>query len=370
MPVNNFKAFSAGVGANVITQSAYEALTTLIANGFQTGTASSQNINKVFRQTSIMSAVLGQYIVELTGQDALDDGTTATLLTNLKSAIANAAVSATGAAYKLPCRAATTANIAALSGGTPNTLDGITLVAADRVLVKNQTTASENGIYVVTTLGSGSNGTWTRATDADGAGELIAGAVFSVVEGSANSYSFWMLTITGAVTIGTTALTFTRKDAGAAQGVAPGVVSHFAANTAPSGWLKANGAAVSRTTYATLFAVVGTAYGAGDGSTTFNLPDLRGEFLRGWDDGRGVDSGRTIASNQAGDNASHSHTVTDPGHAHSYSGPTGTGYGQPGGGAQATTTLSTASATTGITLASSGSEARPRNVALLACIKY
>ncbi|WP_197369874.1 phage tail protein, partial [Ralstonia pseudosolanacearum] len=64
-----------------------------------------------------------------------------------------------------------------------------------------------------------------------------------------------------------------------------GLIGYFARSTAPSGWLKANGAAVSRTTYAALYAEIGTTFGAGDGAATFNLPDLRGEFLRGWDDG-------------------------------------------------------------------------------------
>lgn len=69
-----------------------------------------------------------------------------------------------------------------------------------------------------------------------------------------------------------------------------GIVSWYAASTAPEGWLKCNGAAVSRTTYATLFNAIGTTFGAGDGSTTFNLPDLRAQFIRGWDDSRGVDT--------------------------------------------------------------------------------
>lgn len=77
-----------------------------------------------------------------------------------------------------------------------------------------------------------------------------------------------------------------------------GAVAYFAQQTAPVGWLKANGAAVSRTVYADLFAAIGTTYGAGNGSATFNLPDLRGEFLRGWDDGRGVDAGRVMGSGQ------------------------------------------------------------------------
>ena len=77
-----------------------------------------------------------------------------------------------------------------------------------------------------------------------------------------------------------------------------GAVLYFAGQAAPTGWLKANGAAVSRTAYAALFAAIGTTYGAGDGSTTFNLPDLRGEFVRGWDDGRGIDHGRAFGSAQ------------------------------------------------------------------------
>lgn len=77
-----------------------------------------------------------------------------------------------------------------------------------------------------------------------------------------------------------------------------GEVAFFARQSPPSGWLKANGAAVSRTTYADLFAAIGTTFGAGDGRTTFNLPDLRGEFVRGLDDGRNVDGGRRLGAVQ------------------------------------------------------------------------
>ncbi|WP_331695234.1 phage tail protein [Pseudomonas sp. ZY71] len=84
-----------------------------------------------------------------------------------------------------------------------------------------------------------------------------------------------------------------------------GMVAAFAMSWAPQGWLKCNGAAVSRTTYAQLFAWLGTHYGAGDGSTTFNLPDMRGLFPRGWDDGRGLDPGRAFGVYQ--DMMIHSH---------------------------------------------------------------
>lgn len=127
----------------------------------------------------------------------------------------------TSGSIKIPVRAASTANIATLAGGAPNTLDGVTLAANDRLLLKDQTTASQNGLYVVTTLGTGANGTWTRATDADGAGELIAGSLVVVQEGTAAADSIWELSTDGAISIGSTALTFTRKDITSARQIQP-----------------------------------------------------------------------------------------------------------------------------------------------------
>jgi len=135
-----------------------------------------------------------------------------------------------------------------------------------------------------------------------------------------------------------------------------GQVCFFGMTTAPSGFLKCNGAAVSRSTYADLFAAIGTTYGAGNGSTTFNLPDLRGEFLRGWDDGRGVDSGRAFGSAQADAFKSHNHELFQIGNINTPFNTTAGGTG--------------VAATVGSTGASGGSETRPRNVALLACIKF
>lgn len=106
---------------------------------------------------------------------------------------------------------------------------------------------------------------------------------------------------------------------------APGQVAAFAGAAPPPGWLKANGAAVSRTHYARLFAAIGTRYGAGDGKTTFNLPDLRGEFIRGWDDARGLDASRTLGSVQAAMLSSHGHgasAASAGAHTHSISGST------------------------------------------------
>ena len=176
--------------------------------------------------------------------------------------------------------------------------------------------------------------------------------------------------------------------------------------------LKCNGAAVSRTTYAALFAVIGTTYGAGDGSTTFNLPEVRGEFIRGLDDGRGVDPGRGIGTAQGSQNLEHSHGAssgTSGSHSHTASsGPSGghthsatTNFGttstinQPyrlvgddgafdntvnnntpgvnavGDHSHSISVNSDGDHSHAITVGSQGgTEARPRNVAALACIWY
>jgi microcystin-dependent protein len=98
-----------------------------------------------------------------------------------------------------------------------------------------------------------------------------------------------------------------------------GRIGTFAMATPPPGWFRANGAAVSRTVYAALFAKIGTTYGAGDGVSTFNLPDPRGKFIRVLDDGRGIDVGRVLGSSQADEIRSHSHTGSSGaagGHGH------------------------------------------------------
>lgn len=137
-------------------------------------------------------------------------------------------------------------------------------------------------------------------------------------------------------------------------GVPTGAIAYFAHTTVPYGWLKANGAAVSRTVYANLFALIGTNYGAGDGRTTFNLPDLRGEFIRSWDDGRTVDNGRVIGSWQADEFRSHSH---------------GIGVKRMSDTDRGSSSSTVSVDTVGQTDPAGGIETRPRNIALLACIK-
>lgn len=138
--------------------------------------------------------------------------------------------------------------------------------------------------------------------------------------------------------------------------VPAGQVAYFAGASCPTGWLAADGVAVSRSTYARLFAKLSTTYGSGNGSTTFNTPDLRGEFIRGLDGGRGVDAGRTLGSFQADDFKSHVHTEQ------LHQGSPGTDNGPYAPGLGALTTQDSG--------ATGGTETRPRNVALTVCISY
>jgi microcystin-dependent protein len=143
----------------------------------------------------------------------------------------------------------------------------------------------------------------------------------------------------------------------AAAAVPAGSVVQFARNTAPTGWLKANGAAVSRTTYASLFSAIGTTFGVGDGSTTFNLPDLRGYFTRNWADNGSIDSGRSFGSTQADEFKSHNHLFNVR---------TWSGYSS----AFTSGTTFTADNANQVTTDTGGTETRPKNIALLACIKF
>ena len=118
-----------------------------------------------------------------------------------------------GLSWKQNVRAATTANITTPAGGAPSTLDGGSLSTNDRILVKDQSTASQNGIYAVQTLGTGSNGTWVRASDADSSAELVNATVY-VSEGTANAGTVWTCTTDATITVGITSLTFAQVNGG------------------------------------------------------------------------------------------------------------------------------------------------------------
>jgi microcystin-dependent protein len=140
--------------------------------------------------------------------------------------------------------------------------------------------------------------------------------------------------------------------------IKPGTTDFFSQSTPPTGYIAANGAAISRTTYARLFASVGVTHGAGDGVTTFNIPDLRGVVVRGFDNGRGLDSGRVFGTYQADELKAHLHTYYRPVNTTSFRSGSG-GSSWDIGAAETVNTSSTG-----------GTETRMKNIALLGCIKY
>lgn len=164
------------------------------------------------------------------------------------------------------------------------------------------------------------------------------------------------------------------------QGLPVGSVLDYAGTSAPTGFLLCYGQAISRVTYAALFAVIGTTHGAGDGSTTFNLPDLRGRVAAGKDDMGGVTAARLSNFNGTtlgagggrqehtlvtAEMPAHSHGVTDPGHTHligdTLRNSGGLGNTSPGGVIRSDL-LTTSPSTTGISIQNAGGGAAHDNV--------
>ena len=308
---------------------------------------------------------------------------------------------------KQSVRVAASTNIV-LSGAQQ--IDGVAVIAGDRVLLANQTLAKDNGLWIV------ANGDWVRATDANTSAKVTPGLTVMVEEGTANGDSLWHLTTNAPITLGTTALTFKmlagrtgiaagtyksltvdeygRATAGAnpetlagfgikdsytkaevealiakASALPVGSIVAFPVDAPPPGFLELDNSVKSSATYPDLSAYLGGKFNKGDeGVGNFRLPEARGEFLRGWDHGRGVDAGRGVGTYQTDDFKSHNHPPLSnrPGfmsneyptiqayHGTSSSGaPTYSGEGQQ-------------MATTGVR---GGAETRPRNVAVMWCIK-
>ncbi|WP_246881721.1 MULTISPECIES: phage tail protein [unclassified Pseudomonas] len=221
-------------------------------------------------------------------------------------------------------------------------IDGVAVIAGDRVLLANQTLAKDNGLWIV------ANGDWVRATDANTSAKVTPGLTVMVEEGTANGDSLWHLTTNAPITLGTTALTFKmlagrtgiaagtyksltvdeygRATAGAnpetlagfgikdsytkaevealiakASALPVGSIVAFPVDAPPPGFLELDNSVKSSATYPDLSAYLGGKFNKGDeGVGNFRLPEARGEFLRGWDHGRGVDAGRVVGSTQKG----------------------------------------------------------------------
>jgi hypothetical protein len=132
------------------------------------------------------------------------------------------ATASAGLFYKTPVRVASTANVTISSPGT--SIDGVTLSSGDRVLLKDQSTGSQNGIYVF----NGSGSAMTRATDADTSAEVKAGIYVVVTEGTASADTSWALTTNDPITLGTTSLTFSRLPSPGVWGSISGTLSNQA----------------------------------------------------------------------------------------------------------------------------------------------
>lgn len=158
-----------------------------------------------------------------------------------------------------------------------------------------------------------------------------------------------------------------------------GTIHAYAGSSAPSAnWVICDGSAVSRTGYSNLYAIIGTTYGVGDGSTTFNLPDARNRVLVGL----GADShfsalgqtgGETDHTLTVSELASHTHSVNDPGHNHSVAhfGTSGSGYGLVDSGHSTSSGVGfTSSQGTGIYLSNNGSDASHNNVQPYITVNY
>jgi hypothetical protein len=170
-----------------------------------------------------------------------------------------------GVSWKLPVRAASTGNITLTAPGT--TIDGVTMANGDRFLAKDQTTPSQNGIYVF----NGSAATATRSTDADNSGsssEVRSGIAVFVTEGTVNADKAYVLTTTGAITLGTTSLTFAQFGGGVSYTAGNGInisSNVISVNPAASGGITvaAGGVSVDHTKVPYLFSTT-----IGDGSST------------------------------------------------------------------------------------------------------
>ena len=163
---------------------------------------------------------------------------------------------------------------------------------------------------------------------------------------------------TNAVT--TTAITngsVTSEKLASGAALPAGAIMPFAMNSTPTGWLATDGTAVSRSTYANLFAAISTTYGVGDGSTTFNLPDLRGYFVRGSGTNSDGTAAGTFGAKQADEFKSHTHNLW----RHN-----GTANGSNNDATRFNDFFGLGALPTEAT---GGTETRPKNIAMLYCIK-
>lgn len=266
MATNQLLPFGMGESPNRIPFDDWNALPARLT-GFQSGIASSQQFNYILAQGGIAGYIIGQLIVEQLAQDATLENAE-TLFANFKSAVAKYIPSAIAdksiVTAKLDDLSVTTAKINAGAVTDAKLADNAVVTAKIKdgnvTTVKLQDGGVTNAKIDVNTI------TFDRFSSSAIATQEQA------LAGTANNVVMTPLRVAQAV---------------AAQippAVPTGMIAFFDLTEVPDGWLVCDGSAVSRTTYATLFAKIGTRHGAGDGSTTFNLPDMDARFLEGTTD--------------------------------------------------------------------------------------
>jgi len=291
-------------------------------------------------------------------------------LDDLKGAVDTSAISTTFSRVEVPAivkTASYTIQIADLG----KSVDCDTTSGAVTAVLPSAVTA-EDGATITIKKTTGSNTVTISPVSGqtiDGAGSKVLTAVGDSITLRSNGAN-WREWAFARPSLSSGAITSDVLDPRIVGGLAQvGDVKFVPYETVPSGWLECNGAAVSRTTYADLYAKIGTSHGQGDGTTTFNIPDYRGRFLRGWDHGAGrdPDSVYRTAMNTGGATADHVGSIQDDQnktHTHTYSVPTTSRvYGSTGSPA-----AWDASTSTGTSGASGGYEARPKNAYLMGII--
>lgn len=292
MATNKLVPFANGVGANVISFERWLELTTTLNNGFSSGIASSEQFNRLLAQGASAGYVIGKIIVDGLNVDA-DPLDADALAANFWNAL-----------DFLPINGGTmkgTIAFQAVSGTDSKTLIQAQMADNDFFRIRVSGTASNNGYVEIATADDGAEPIYIRQYTGIFA---TLTRTLTLLDESGNTYAPGQVTATGGFVGNLTGRSTSSGTADVAikaqqdrngavidetyQPILVGEIKMYAGNTAPNGYLWCNGQAVSRTTYSRLFAAIGTRWGSGNGSTTFNLPDFRKRFPEGANSGSEV----------------------------------------------------------------------------------